>query len=124
MLSHNKVSFIEPSKYVDELYELIKTRNIYKVDFQDLCNMSYVYQYLLSEKMKILKFNSSASFLKLLTKHILPIIFLPEALFILLKTLEIFKEINCKPPDNKINHMQELISVKLMTYNKYEDDKF
>ena len=33
ILSHNNVLFVEPSKYVDELYDLMKTRNIYKIDF-------------------------------------------------------------------------------------------
>lgn len=128
LLSHNKVSFIEPSKYVDELYELIKTRNIYKVDFQDLCNMSYVYQYLLSEKNEDFKIlNSSASFFETVNKtYFTHYFFTRSFIYITKNPYEIFKRNKLQNSyDNKINHMQELISSETNDIqHKYDDDKY
>ena len=128
LLSHNKVSFIEPSKYVDELYELIKTRNIYKVDFQDLCNMSYVYQYLLSEKNKDFRIlNSSASFFETVNKTYFTHYFLTRSFIYITKNpYEIFKRNKLQNlSDNKINHMQELISSETNDIqHKYDDDRY
>lgn len=128
LFSHNKVSFTNPSKYVDELYELIKTRNIYKVDFQDLCNMSYVYQYLLSEKNEDFKIlNSSASFFETVNKTYFTHYFLTRSFIYITKNpYEIFKRNKSQNlSDNKINHMQELISGETNDLqHKYEDDKY
>ena len=128
LLSHNKVSFIEPSKYVDELYELIKSRNIYKVDFQDLCNMSYVYQYLLSEKNEDFKIlNSSASFFETVNKTYFTHYFLTRSFIYITKNpYEIFKRNKLQNlSDNKINHMQELISSETNDIqHKYDDDRY
>ena len=128
LLSHNKVSFIEPSKYVDELYELIKKRNIYKVDFQDLCNMSYVYQYLLSEKNEDFRIlNSSASFFETVNKTYFTHYFLTRSFIYITKNpYEIFKRNKLQNlSDNKINHMQELISSETNDIqHKYDDDRY
>ena len=128
ILKHNEVSFIEPSKYVDELYNFIKTRNIYKVDFEDLCNMSYVYQYFLSEKNEDIKIlNSSASFFETASNIYFTHYFLTRSyIYIIKNPYEIFQRNKLKNnSNNKINNMQELIAGETNDiHHKYENDNY
>ena len=128
ILTHNKVSFIEPTRYVDELYDFIKIRNIFKVEFEDMCNMSYVYQYFLSEKNEDLKiFNSSASFFETASNIYFTHYFLTRSyIYIIKNPYEIFQRNKMKNiSDNKINHMQELIAGDINDIqHKFEGDTY
>ena len=113
ILSHNKVPFIEPTKYVDELYDLIRSRNIYKIDFEDMCSMSYGYQYFLTEKNDNIKIlNSSASFFETASNIYFTHYFYTRCyIYIIKNPYEIFQRNKLQNiSDNKINHMQELIA--------------
>ena len=128
ILTHNEVSFIEPSKYVDELYNLIKTRNIYKIDFENMCSMSYVYQYFLSEKKEDIKIlNSSASFFETASNIYFTHYFYTRCyIYIIKNPYEIFQRNKLQNnSDNKINYMQELIaSDSNDILHRYEDDTY
>ena len=128
ILTHNKVSFIEPTRYVDELYDFMKIRNIFKVEFEDMCNMSYVYQYFLSEKNEDLKIlNSSASFFETASNIYFTHYFLTRSyIYIIKNPYEIFQRNKMKNiSDNKINNMQELIAGDINDIqHKYEGDTY
>ena len=128
ILTHNKVPFVEPSKYVDELYDLMKTRNIYKIDFEDICNMSYVYQYFLSEKKEDIRIlNSCASFFETASNNYFTHYFLTRCyIYIIKNPYDIFQRNKLQNiSDNKINHMQELIAGDTNDFlHKYEDDTY
>ena len=128
ILTHNEVSFIEPSKYVDELYNLIKTRNIYEIDFENMCSMSYVYQYFLSEKKEDIKIlNSSASFFETASNIYFTHYFYTRCyIYIIKNPYEIFQRNKLQNnSDNKINYMQELIaSDSNDILHRYEDDTY
>ena len=128
ILSHNDISFVDPSKYVDELYDFIKTRNIYKVDFEDMCNMNYVYQYFLSEKKEDIKIlNSSASFFETINNIYFTHYFLTRSyIYIIKNPYEIFQRNKLNNiSDTKINHMQELIGGEINDiHHKYENDYY
>ena len=128
ILSHNKVPFIEPTKYVDELYDLIRSRNIYKIDFEDMCSMSYGYQYFLTEKNNNIKIlNSSASFFETASNIYFTHYFYTRCyIYIIKNPYEIFQRNKLQNiSDKKINHMQELISGDINDIlHKYEDGTY
>ncbi len=128
ILSHNNILFLEPAKYVDELYNFIKRRNINKVDFEDICNMSYLYQYFISEKNEDIKIlNSSAAFFETANNIFFTHYFLTRSFIYIIKNpYEIFKRNKLQNHlDNRINNMQELISSESNdVQHKYEDNSY
>ena len=127
ILSHNNVPFIDPSKYIDELYEFIKSRNIYKIDFEDICNMSYVYQYFITEKNEGVKIlNSSAAFFETANNLFFTHYFLTQSyIYIIKNPYEIYKRNKLNNISNdKINNMQELTAGDANHIHHKFDDKY
>ena len=128
ILKENNIIFNEPTKFVDELYDFIKIRNINKIDFEDLCNFSYLYQYFMSEKYKDLKIlNSSASFFETSNKLYFTHYFLTKCFIYIVKNpYEIFKRNKTyNSSDKKINHMEGLTAgVNNDIQHKYADNSY
>ena len=127
ILSRNNVPFIDPSKYIDELYEFIKSRNIYKIDFEDICNMSYVYQYFITEKNEGVKIlNSSAAFFETANNLFFTHYFLTQSyIYIIKNPYEIYKRNKLNNISNdKINNMQELTAGDANHIHHKFDDKY
>tara|TARA_A100001015_G_scaffold304451_1_gene395659 strand:+ start:1283 stop:2254 length:972 start_codon:yes stop_codon:yes gene_type:complete len=128
IFKENNIVFDKPTKFVDELYDLIKIRNINKIDFEDLCNFSYSYQYLLSEKYKDLKIlNSSASFFETSNKLYFTHYFLTKCFIYIVKNpYEIFKRNKMYySSDKKINYMEGLTAGDNNdVYHKYDDNNY